>query len=107
MSLSDQRVVAGTTKSKCARVSDRGSVTGPGAAPRREPPHRERSPRAASLRAASSLRSWVRGMSTRATIESTQQPMMYQLIPALDLVFSRMAAAMSGAGPPAMTDASW
>ena len=40
-------------------------------------------------------------------MESTQQPMMYQLIPALDSVFSRMAAAMSGAGPPAMTDASW
>ena len=33
--------------------------------------------------------------------------MMYQLIPVLEPVFFRMAAAISGAGPPAMTEASW
>ena len=40
-------------------------------------------------------------------MESTQHPMMYQAIPVLDPVEARMAAAISGAGPPAMTDASW
>ena len=48
-----------------------------------------------------------RGISRRAPMPSTQQPMMYQLIPVLELVALRMAAAMSGAGPPAITEASW
>jgi hypothetical protein len=48
-----------------------------------------------------------RGMSTSAIIEITAQPTMYQAMPVLDPVFLRIAAAISGAGPPAMTDASW
>jgi hypothetical protein len=32
---------------------------------------------------------------------------MYQLIPVLEPVLLRIAAAMSGAGPPAITDANW
>ena len=35
----------------------------------------------------------------------TQQPTMYQLIPVLEWVLARMAAAISGAGPPAITEA--
>jgi hypothetical protein len=46
-------------------------------------------------------------MSTSAIIEITAQPTMYQAMPVLDPVFLRIAAAISGAGPPAMTDASW
>src|SRR4029453_6632635 len=56
---------------------------------------------------AASRRSWVLGMSSKAIIDKTQQPTMYQLIPVLEFVALRMAAAMSGAGPPAMTEASW
>jgi hypothetical protein len=32
---------------------------------------------------------------------------MYQLMPVLDPVFWRILVAISGAGPPAITDASW
>jgi len=46
-------------------------------------------------------------MRMRAPNASTQQPTMYQLIPVLDFVRSRIAAAMRGAGPPAITEASW
>jgi hypothetical protein len=47
------------------------------------------------------------GMSSRATIETTAQPTMYQEIPVDDPVRAKMAVAISGAGPPATTDASW
>jgi hypothetical protein len=43
-------------------------------------------------------------MSGSAIIETTQQAMMQMLIQVLDPVLCRMAAAISGAGPPAMTD---
>src|SRR5215471_8579727 len=47
------------------------------------------------------------GMSSRAIMAITAQPTRYQLIQVLEPVALRIAAAISGAGPPAMTDASW
>src|SRR5215468_12633210 len=47
------------------------------------------------------------GMNSSAIIAMTAQPIRYQLIQVLEPVALRMAAAMSGAGPPAMTEASW
>ena len=47
------------------------------------------------------------GIEISAIIAIAQQPMMYQLIPVLEPVSSRIFAAISGAGPPAMTEASW
>jgi hypothetical protein len=47
-----------------------------------------------------------RGIRISAAKEITAQPTMYQLIPRLEPVVFRIAAAISGAGPPAMTDAS-
>src|ERR1039458_7537835 len=43
-----------------------------------------------------------RGMSSSAIMESTAQPMMYTLTQVLELVASTIAAAIRGAGPPAM-----
>ena len=40
-------------------------------------------------------------------METTAQPTRYQLIQVLDAVAARIAAAISGAGPPAITEASW
>jgi hypothetical protein len=48
----------------------------------------------------------VRGIKSKAPMASTQQMMMYQLIPVLESVLARMAAAINGAGPPAITEAS-
>jgi hypothetical protein len=48
-----------------------------------------------------------RGMSSSAIMAITAQPTRYQLIKVLEPVELRIAAAMSGAGPPAITEASW
>ena len=40
-------------------------------------------------------------------MDTTQHPTMYQLMPILEPVFLRIHVAISGAGPPAITDASW
>lgn len=47
-----------------------------------------------------------RGMNSSAITATAQQPTMYQLIPVREPVCSTIAAAMSGAGPPAITEAS-
>src|SRR6476659_3903057 len=52
--------------------------------------------------------SWtVRGSTSNAIIASTQQPTMYQLTPVPEPVSCRILVAMSGAGPPAITEANW
>jgi hypothetical protein len=47
------------------------------------------------------------GISSSAIIDTTAQPTMYQLIHVLLPVADRIAAAINGAGPPAITDANW
>src|SRR4051794_23804456 len=55
----------------------------------------------------SSMLSCGLGISSSAIIETTAQPTMYQEIPVEDLVLAKIAVAISGAGPPATTEASW
>src|SRR6185312_2796833 len=64
-------------------------------------------PSTASSNRDGALRTSRRGMSSSAIMAITAQPTRYQLMKVLEPVELRIAAAMSGAGPPAMTEASW